>query len=201
MTEIMLEEDDIDEVKESAEEILNATDRIRKITSDLSIYSRDAKTSKYLPLDINEAIEKSLSMAKFSKKFRNIDLKLDLRNVPQMEGNSGELQQVFVNLFTNAIDAMGEKGGLGIKTLYNADLIQIEVNDTGKGISPDNLNKIFDPFFTTKEAGKGTGLGLHVIHQIVEKHKGTIKVDSEVGKGTTFTILFKPTTDMVEEPN
>ena len=188
MTEMILEDDDIKQVREDAKEILDAAERIRNIVKNLSVYSRDAKTQKTRPIDINQIIKKSLTMAKFSVKFLDTDVKLNLAEVPELHANPGELQQVFINLFTNAIDAMEGRGELKIRTCLVNDHIHIEISDTGKGIPAHEISKIFEPFFTTKEVGKGTGLGLHVIHQIVEKYGGTIEVESDVGMGSNFSI-------------
>ena len=127
-------------------------------------------------------------MSRYSVNMRDINLKTELQNVTEINGNAGELQQIFINLISNAIDAMEGQGELLIRMKEKDDFIHIEVTDRGKGIEKKNIKKIFDPFFTTKEVGKGTGLGLHVINQIVKKNHGDILLKSEVGKGTTFTI-------------
>jgi signal transduction histidine kinase len=93
-----------------------------------------------------------------------------------------------MNLLVNAAQAIEERGDITIETLALDGHVVIRVSDTGRGIPPQHLSRIFDPFFTTKAVGKGTGLGLAISHGIVEKHRGTIDVESEVGKGTTFTI-------------
>jgi signal transduction histidine kinase len=107
-----------------------------------------------------------------------------------MVGNSGKLQQVFLNLFLNARDAMPEGGALDVRTCVVDSRIEIVVTDSGTGISRDNIKKIYDPFFTTKTAGKGTGLGLSVSYGIVQEFGGTISVESKVGKGTSFRLDF-----------
>jgi two-component system, NtrC family, sensor kinase len=99
-----------------------------------------------------------------------------------------QMNQVFVNLLINAVNAIADKGVIKIKTWREENFIGVEVSDTGIGIPHKNLVKIFEPFFTTKEAGKGTGLGLSITYEIIQRHKGEITVKSEVGKGTTFTI-------------
>ena len=93
-----------------------------------------------------------------------------------------------MNLLVNAAQAIKEKGEICIRTQSDNGYVEIQICDTGEGIPPENLPKIFDPFFTTKDVGKGTGLGLHVAYSIVKRHNGTIDVQSEVGKGTTFTV-------------
>jgi signal transduction histidine kinase len=109
-------------------------------------------------------------------------------------GNSGKLQQVFLNLFLNAKDAMPEGGTLKVSTL-NGDGVRVTISDTGSGIAPENLNRIYDPFFTTKTnvregQRRGTGLGLSVSYGIIQEHAGKIQVSSHPGQGTTFELEF-----------
>jgi signal transduction histidine kinase len=112
-------------------------------------------------------------------------------SLPPVLGNPRNLQQVFLNLCLNGIQAMPKGGVLGVRARAEGEsLVRVDVSDTGVGISAENLGKIFEPFFTTKEAGKGTGLGLTVVQSIVEKHGGKITVESGVGEGTTFTVLL-----------
>ena len=107
-----------------------------------------------------------------------------------MRGNAGKLQQVFLNLFINARDAMAEGGLLTVRTRSEAGFAVIEVADTGQGIPPEYLARIYDPFFTTKGPKKGTGLGLSISYGIVHEHEGNIEVDSSVGNGTRFRLEF-----------
>ena len=110
---------------------------------------------------------------------------------PVTFGNAGKLQQVFLNLFVNARDAMPEGGELRVFTETVDSKIEIAIQDTGVGISRENVKKIYDPFFTTKAAGKGTGLGLSVSYGIVQEHGGTISVESKPGSGTSFKLEFR----------
>lgn len=107
-----------------------------------------------------------------------------------LRARKGEIDQVFVNLISNAAQAMNGTGRLTLATAQEGDWIDVTVADNGPGIPPSVLPKIFDPFFTTKEAGKGTGLGLSIVHKIVTKHGGTITVDSTEGRSTTFRLRF-----------
>jgi signal transduction histidine kinase len=109
---------------------------------------------------------------------------------PVMLGNPGKLQQVFLNLFLNAKDAMADGGELRVRAVIVDSKLEIIVSDTGAGISQENVKKIYDPFFTTKVAGKGTGLGLSVSYGIVKEHSGTISVESKLGSGTSFRLEF-----------
>jgi signal transduction histidine kinase len=111
-------------------------------------------------------------------------------SLPAVFGNSGKLQQVFMNLIMNARDAMPRGGELTITTESENSAVRVEVSDNGMGIPAEHLNKIFDPFFTTKATSRGTGLGLAVTYGIIQEHSGLIQVDSVVGRGTTFRLEF-----------
>jgi two-component system NtrC family sensor kinase len=107
-----------------------------------------------------------------------------------VRGNSGKLQQVFLNLFINARDAMPAGGSLTVRTWAENGFAHVEVADTGQGIPQEHLARIYDPFFTTKSSRKGTGLGLSITYGIVQEHKGIIEVDSAIGRGTRFRLEF-----------
>jgi signal transduction histidine kinase len=111
-------------------------------------------------------------------------------DLPLVHADPDQISQVLLNLFINALHAMPEGGTLKVTVKPQANVVALVIADTGHGISREHLGKIFTPFFTTKEVGKGTGLGLTVVHGIIEEHGGSIAVDSEPGKGTTFTILL-----------
>jgi signal transduction histidine kinase len=112
-------------------------------------------------------------------------------NLPRIRGNHQGLQQVFLNLITNAVHATQDGGDLTVRAdIAEDDKIKVEFEDTGTGISEENLSNIFDPFFTTKDVGRGTGLGLSVSYGIIKKHGGQISVKSKLGRGTTFTIVL-----------
>jgi histidine kinase len=129
-------------------------------------------------------------------KLREIELELELDDtLPPIMADSNRLEQVFINLVTNARDAMGETMPGTNKLLKitsfldNGDVV-VTVSDTGRGIQKENLDRVFDPFYTTKEVGKGTGLGLSISYGIVKDYGGTIKVESEIDKGTVFELRF-----------
>jgi signal transduction histidine kinase len=123
------------------------------------------------------------------------DLKLE-GDAPPVRGNPHDLQQVFLNLFLNAIQAMPEGGVIRVEVHPDGDsFVRVDVADTGVGIAAEHLDEIFDPFFTTKNPGEGTGLGLSVSHSIIEKHGGRVEVESEPGTGTTFSV-YLPTAEV-----
>jgi hypothetical protein len=143
--------------------------------------------------DLNKVIRETLTLIEHQLQKSGIEVVLNLEDgLAAVKGNSGKLQQVFLNLFLNARDAL-EQGGssgaparLAVRT-WNADgFARIDVSDNGQGIAPEHLERIYDPFFTTKGAKKGTGLGLSVTYGIVREHGGTIEVDSRLGAGARF---------------
>jgi len=162
--------------------------RITQVTKDMMDFARVRPAAKSL-VDVNRVIETSLRLASFDKSFQNLRLKKDMgENLPEIFADYDQLQQVFLNLFLNARDAMPGGGELSVITSNSNKKIQIEIADSGIGIDAQNLKQIFDPFFTTKQTGKGTGLGLAVCYGIITAHGGKIEVQSNKENGTTFLI-------------
>lgn len=138
---------------------------------------------------LKNVLERTIKLIANEIKLSNVHLEVDFDdNLPPIMGNQDNLQQVFLNLFINALQAMPDGGTLAARAYAENESLKVIVRDTGTGIPKEHINNIFDPFFTTKEIGKGTGLGLSVSYGIIKKHQGTISVESEVGKGTSFTI-------------
>jgi len=169
-------------IKESQE----GAERIRKIVIDLKDFAHPGE-QKLQYADINKALNSTLNIVWNEIKYKATVTK-DYGDLPEVQCYPQQLNQVFMNLLVNAAQAIEKQGEIKITTGALDGKVEIKISDTGKGIAKENLSKIFDPFFTTKEIGKGTGLGLNVAYNIIKKHKGTIDVQSEVGKGTTFTI-------------
>ncbi len=166
--------------------------RCKQLTQDLLIFSRTGKTEKN-KVQIHQIIEDTVSFIAAHAKAKGVELLWELSAEPfEILANKGQIQQVIVNLVNNAIDAMPGGGKLLIRTkkseLNQLPAVQLEIEDTGTGIPREIQDKIFEPFFTTKEPGKGTGLGLSLVYEIIQKHEGEIKVESELGKGTVFCI-------------
>jgi len=170
------------------EKIEKQTFRAAEIVGGLLSFSR-LGGSDFSVVDINQIIHDSLSLLdhQFDRSRVKVARKL-YDALPAVYGNTGKLQQVFVNLFLNARDAMPSGGELGIQTGMDNSMVVVDISDTGGGISGENLKRIFDPFFTTKGIGKGTGLGLAVSYGIIQEHGGGIFVESAAGKGTRFTL-------------
>jgi signal transduction histidine kinase len=176
----------IREINKLIESIRNGTKRTTEIVRGLRTFSRlDEDILK--TADIHEGIDSTLIL--LHNKYKNrIEIIKNYGEIPLVECYPGQLNQVFMNLLSNAVDAVEDKGKITITTRLSGNNVQISIKDTGHGI-PDGLKeKIFDPFFTTKGVGKGTGLGLSISQSIIEKHNGTIGYYSEPGKGTEFTI-------------
>jgi PAS domain S-box-containing protein len=170
------------------------TDRASNIVGNLLNFSRTGNIVESAEIDINKLLDDTLQLLEPQLRESNIEIiKNYTATPPRVFGNSGKLQQVFTNLILNARDAISSGGRIALITLVNDGEVNIEVSDTGEGISEENLNKIFDPFFTTKGVGNGTGLGLAVSYGIVQEHAGTIEVQSEDGNGTTFRLSFPAT--------
>ena len=172
--------------------IIDETLRCREIVKGILDFARETKIDKR-PGNINKIIIELFSILEKHVTFQNVRIKKDLaENLPEFNIDVNQIKSVLNNLAVNAADAMHDGGDLTISTRYdeaNGKVI-VKVSDTGIGIKEEDLSKIYDPFFTTKETGKGTGLGLSVTYSIVHRHNGTIRVESTVGKGTTFTIEF-----------
>jgi signal transduction histidine kinase len=164
--------------------------RCSRIIRNLLDFSRQSAPTLKL-VDVNQVIEQVLAMVGHQAQLQNVEIVRELNpSLPKVMADSDKLQQVFTNLTLNAIQAMSAGGKLTLRTSVADGQVEIDVQDTGTGISKENLSRLFTPFFTTKEKGSGVGLGLAVVRGIIERHKGEIKVQSEVGKGTTFSVYL-----------
>jgi two-component system NtrC family sensor kinase len=176
----------LNDIPQLIEESREGTDRIKKIVLDLKDFAHPG-ADKICEVDINRGIKSTLNVVWNELKYKATVSK-ELGDIPKIQGYPQQLNQVFMNLLINAAQAIREKGEIQIRTLAVDGCVDVVIADNGIGIPRENLSKIFDPFFTTKEIGSGTGLGLHVVHNIVRKHGGSIAVKSEVGQGTEFQI-------------
>jgi signal transduction histidine kinase len=163
--------------------------QISELVNNLRNFAR-LDRSKVAEFDLNEGLRSALVIAKNHVKRRTV--KQDLGAIPKVACAPSQINQVFLNLITNAAQATSEEGGvIALRTWQpNPGQVVVEVSDNGHGIPADVLPKIFDPFFTTKEVGKGTGLGLSICYKIVEGHGGRIDVQSRPGEGTRFTVTL-----------
>ncbi len=184
------DEADIDFILEDIMDLISdckeGTDRIKKIILDLKDFAHPGE-DKIQSADINDGIETTLNVVWNELKYK-ATVNKELGKLPMVECYPQQLNQVFMNLFVNAAQAIEKQGEISITTMADNGFVEIKIEDTGSGIDKKNLDRIFDPFFTTKDVGKGTGLGLNVAYNIIKKHNGTIDVKSQIGKGTVFKI-------------
>jgi len=172
------------------EKIVKQTFRASEIVNNLLNFSRTG-AAEFTEVNLNAVVEETLSLVSHPFKNTRVQVIKTLQNpLPPVLGSTNRLQQVFLNLFMNARDAMPNGGMLEVRTGANNGTVEVEVTDTGTGISHENLHRIFDPFFTTKSSGRGTGLGLSVSYGIIKEHAGKIDVHSAPGKGTSFHLEF-----------
>lgn len=177
--------------KELAELIHRAGTRALNSVRNLLSFARKEPID-FEPADINETIERALEMVKHELVERSVNLSFERdENLPLILASSNNLQGVWLNLIMNAMDSIEKtKGQIRIRSYLQGNEIRVSITDTGHGIAKENINRIFEPFFTTKETNKGTGLGLSICHRVVKQHGGNITVDSQVGKGSTFTVVL-----------
>jgi two-component system, NtrC family, sensor kinase len=172
------------------EKIVKQTFRASEIVNNLLNFSRTG-AAEAADVDVNRVVEETLSLVAHPMKTARIQIVQELsESLPTVRGSANKLQQVFLNLFLNARDAMPAGGLLEVRTAAHNGSVEIEIADTGAGIAREDINRIFDPFFTTKPNGRGTGLGLSVSYGIIKEHAGKIDVRSTPGKGTSFHVEF-----------
>jgi two-component system NtrC family sensor kinase len=177
------------------QKIRRQTDRATGIVNNLLNFSRTGGVTDFTEVELNRVLEDTLQLLEPQFRQANVEIAREYsQELPRVQGNAGQLQQVFTNLLLNARDAIPDGGRITLRTVADErDTINVEVIDTGIGIAPENVARIYDPFFTTKGVGRGTGLGLAVSYGIVQEHSGHIAVESAPGRGTTFRITL-PTT-------
>jgi len=178
---------DFDEfTKEALETISRHINRIATIVRQMSSFTK-TKREEVQKQSVGSIIDATIQLVKYDKRMRNIEIKEEVEeNIPDVNVDGDQLEQVFINIVLNAADAMPEGGELTIKAVRNQNNVDVEFRDTGKGIPQDQIERIFDPFFTTKE--KGTGLGLSVSYTIMRNFGGTIIVSSPPEGGAIFTV-------------
>jgi two-component system, NtrC family, sensor kinase len=190
MAEAILDENDRELILEYTNDIIRYSKSAAAIVKGLTIYSRSTESGDICLIDVNHSLDEAVKIAKHSTTFDSIETVRHYTAQSKVLINSGELQQVFVNIIQNAAQAMEGKGLLTLSTQDSDDIIIVTISDTGPGIPQEHLGKVFNPFYTTKDPGSGTGLGLYIIYRIIQKYNGTISIDSEKGKGATFIVTL-----------
>lgn len=190
-SDMLLERDLPEDIKEDLETINHEAKRTANVVKGLLTFARKQKIEKESS-DINSIIQGILQLRSYEQRVSNIEVNTRFaHDLPQIFGNGSQLQQVFLNIITNAEQAMleaHERGRLTITTEQVGNMVRASFTDDGPGIAKESLGHLFDPFFTTKEVGKGTGLGLSISHGIVSAHDGKIFAESQLGKGATFVV-------------
>lgn len=190
----------IEKAKNIMKKVIHETDRATVITRKLSSFSKPAKGVIHDYVDLEAQLDKVIELVKHELKLDNIVIcKNVTENLPCIAADEKQIQEILFNIIRNGAQAIKENGYINIDIVGDEKYVYVDITDSGEGISKENLQKIFNPFFTTKEPGKGTGLGLFIVKQIVEKNGGRISVRSEKGKGTTFTLRFAATWPEAEE--
>jgi two-component system NtrC family sensor kinase len=176
--------------REAIEKLLSRSQegagRVKQIVQDLRTFSRTDQ-AELTQVSLNDAIQRTLALMEPRMK-NGIVVARDLGELPEVRCYAGQLNQVFMNLLMNACDAMDGRGKITVRTRPEPGGVVLEFQDDGPGMSPEVRSRIFEPFFTTKPVGKGTGLGLSISHGIVERHGGSMTVESAPGAGARFTI-------------
>lgn len=188
--DLIMEEDNALVSKEHAEDLKRVTQHITTVLTDFLTYARPSSNEETMAIDLNERLLEAVTMVQRGPTFGSVIVKQQFTTLPPVSIRQGEIDQVFINLIGNAVQAMEGKGCLTLATFHKDHSVTAKISDTGSGIPKEILRQIFDPFFSTKAKGKGTGMGLSIVQQIVNSYRGQITVESAVGKGTTFTIQF-----------
>jgi len=190
MAEIILDEPDPAKIREYAQDILRLSRHIATVVHDVSCYARPGSREDEVDVDLCERLTEVIKMVRRCPQFGQVEVVTQFQPVPPLRARRVEIDQIFVNLLSNAVQAMEGRGRLELATRSQGGTMIVRVSDTGCGIPKALIHQIFDPFFTTKDPGKGTGLGLSIVCQIVNKYGGTIGIESEEGKGSTFNVRF-----------
>ncbi len=190
--EMILEEEDSACIQKYAGDIIRFAKKASKIVKEITLYSRPSPMpSKGKEVLLNEILKKAIKLSGYTNPFTHINLVKDFEVLlPPVNGSKVEIEQVFVNLINNAIHAMKGRGRLLVKSRNEAGVAVVTIQDSGSGIKKEHLKQLFTPFFTTKDPGKGTGLGLNIVHTIITNHGGSISVKSEENQGSTFIVKF-----------
>jgi len=195
LAEAIAEEDDTQTTQAYGREIVEYSKGIRDIVKELSSYSRAASNEYLTSVDLAKVVADAVRLVERSADCKHVQIDQNLPESLFVNARTNEIQQVFVNLVKNAVDALvgverAEKGRIHISASKAPGEVRILVSDDGPGIAPDDVKSVFDPFFTTKEPGKGTGLGLNIVYRIVTKYRGTIRVARSDAGGAAFHIRF-----------
>lgn len=190
MAELILDEQAPDTIREYTRDIIGYSKHIAAVVRDFACYARANSHEDEVDVDLCERLTEAVKMVRRCPHFGTVEVVTQFQPIPNLRARRVEIDQVFVNLLSNAVQAMEGKGRLELATQSQGETMLVRIADTGCGIPKALVGRIFDPFFTTKDPGEGTGLGLSIVYQIVSKYGGTIGIESEEGKGSTVTVQF-----------
>jgi two-component system NtrC family sensor kinase len=182
-------DDSLNDLRSITSDCYEGAERIRDVVQNLRLFSR-LDEAEFKKVDLHEGIESTIRLISQYYGSDRITLERDYADLPPVDCYAGQLNQVWMNLLVNAAQAISHQGKVRVTTRREREMAVISISDTGSGIGPEHLKKIFDPFFTTKPVGEGTGLGLSITYGIVERHDGSIKIESRPGEGTTITVAI-----------
>ncbi len=188
--EAMETEQDLEKIRHYASRVAELSSKIGRKFSEFSGYVQSKGSGTPSSIDIEETLRKAINLTLLPLKENAIEVEKDISPLPRVEGDFEEIQQIWVNILNNAVQAMKGSGKLKIYGRESNGLLTIIISDNGPGMSREILRKVFNPFFTTKMQGEGTGLGLSITQRLVEKYGGHIELKSQVGQGTTVSISF-----------
>ncbi|MCP4807523.1 MAG: response regulator [Proteobacteria bacterium] len=199
LAEAIVEEDETRLCHDYASEIVEYSRTIRDIVVELSSYSRASSAEYLTTVELSKTVDDAIRLVERSSELGGVEIRSDVPPAVYLNARTNEVQQVFVNLVKNAVEATaahhpGEGGRVTVTAGSDDDAVWIRVVDNGPGIPADKQGLVFDPFYTTKAPGKGTGLGLNIVYRIVTKYRGTIQVESIEGAGTAFSMSFPANT-------
>lgn len=198
MAEAVRDEKNISVCNKYGEDIIKYSKHISEIVKNLSGYIRPASRHDLERVDVNDQLMEAIAMAQRPLLDDRIEIKESLVKVPMISAKSEEVLQVFFNVIRNGVQAIKGTGRVDVSSGLQNGMVQVRIVDTGAGITAEHLGKIYDPFFTTKDPDQGEGMGLYIVQQIVKKYEGSIKLDSQPGRGATCIIQF-PVADNTEE--
>ena len=189
-SEMILKEEDKDMINSIASRIREKSKNLVGILENLNSYIQANPLDGHMTVNINERLDAALGIALLTYEAKSITINKCYSPLPFLKAKADEIQQIFFNIISNSIQAMGERGELEIRSASENEGIVVTIKDTGEGVPREYIAKVFDPFFTTKDQGEGTGLGLTAAYQLVKKYGGRIKFDSIQGEGTTVEIFW-----------
>lgn len=179
----------IEDLRSIVSDCHSGAERIRDIAQNLRLFSC-LDEAEFKRVDLHEGLESTIRLLSQYYGSGRITLERDYADLPLVDCYAGQLNQVWMNLLVNAAQAISLEGKVRVVTRRENDIAAVSISDTGRGIAPEHLKKIFDPFFTTKPVGEGTGLGLSITYGIIERHGGSINIESRLGEGTIFTVAI-----------